>query len=995
MDNPTSSLFQGTDIKINNSQNNEEEEDIEDQKRRKEELQNLLTAALDDFNYDESTVNSSANVSFDEVQQNYRQASNPNEQLKVLYDVRVRELDSLRKEYNEFKTQAKKDIDGLKNKLLLSETEMRQIKISLKNVEDVVVEKTSNIKQLNDILNSKDVQLKDYEKAVENYKIEICTYQTAVNELQLKLADSSPFSTGAKRFNSEELQKAHQEQIAKLEYLLDEQTKAAKILEKEKMTLQQDMHNLIEQKTKNENEDNTTINALTKTVDDAQQQCRNLLDIVEMLTSENRHLQERLNEINSNDFGENNQKEALDYNTLLTHTEKLKKLLVDKSIQIDTLNTKLKNFESDMKELVEYRQLKCDIYKMEFQQCENKEHTKSLIVMQNDLQNYRRTIDDRNQQILTLNSTNRDLQEKIEEMLLQTRNDIQNLSHKYSLPQLEQMTEELKNAEERVKELQEKLDKSEERRLSLIQKLQESEKRIDNDFKKELNDQIVNIKNAEKDKHNLENQVKSLQKDLEVSLSEVKNLKQFSDELMRENAKMKLDLKQAQVQLENIESVSHRVCETDTIRNEYEELKQQLNQVMVHLQKSKSHKENPEIVTNLESDMEEFLLSLDRSDIRTVFENRIEQWKKSLDVIKTMLGAEADQVQAQFKETLQQLQESKHKIKALEDALEDMTNAKTIAEGEKCTYQYQIRDYENQLDHASKTIKYLETEVEDLTNKLRKKQETADQLHRNNIDKLREELSYKDNVLKICEENKNELSDLLHKTKLQLEEAKKEVLTLQRKLTDMNDKDVRRNLEKELKEAENHLEQSRVEEGNDCEGEHFKKCLQAEILKSELKLREDLQLEYLRKMRDIEKKYKQACSATNELYEEQLEKMKNQETRYREHLAKILSECAKKINEFENEKQSLISQINYVQAEYVDLKKHTLMNEESYKQLVKHIQTDSEKKVEEWKSWSRQFVSNCLKIETINKKSRDNVLAGMKNVDSEIAIIEKAYKEKV
>lgn len=38
MDIPTTSLFQGTDIKINNSQNNEEEEDIEDQKRRKEEV---------------------------------------------------------------------------------------------------------------------------------------------------------------------------------------------------------------------------------------------------------------------------------------------------------------------------------------------------------------------------------------------------------------------------------------------------------------------------------------------------------------------------------------------------------------------------------------------------------------------------------------------------------------------------------------------------------------------------------------------------------------------------------------------------------------------------------------------------------------------------------------------------------------------------------------------------------------------------------------------
>lgn len=38
MDNPGISLFQGTDININNSQNNEEEEDLEDQIRRKEEV---------------------------------------------------------------------------------------------------------------------------------------------------------------------------------------------------------------------------------------------------------------------------------------------------------------------------------------------------------------------------------------------------------------------------------------------------------------------------------------------------------------------------------------------------------------------------------------------------------------------------------------------------------------------------------------------------------------------------------------------------------------------------------------------------------------------------------------------------------------------------------------------------------------------------------------------------------------------------------------------
>ncbi|KAJ8932780.1 hypothetical protein NQ314_014484 [Rhamnusium bicolor] len=141
MDNPGSSLFQGPDIKINNSQNNEEEEDLEDQRRRKEELQNLLTVALDDFNYDESTVNSSTNISvasLDEMQQNYRQASDSNEQLKVLYDVRLRELSNIKTEYDNYKGEKTREIDVLKNKLLLSEAEMRQLKISLKNANDLL-----------------------------------------------------------------------------------------------------------------------------------------------------------------------------------------------------------------------------------------------------------------------------------------------------------------------------------------------------------------------------------------------------------------------------------------------------------------------------------------------------------------------------------------------------------------------------------------------------------------------------------------------------------------------------------------------------------------------------------------------------------------------------------------------------------------------------------------------------------------------------------------
>lgn len=74
--------------------------------------------------------------------------------------------------------------------------------------------------------------------------------------------------------------------------------------------------------------------------------------------------------------------------------------------------------------------------------------------MQNDLQNYKRIIEDKNQQILSLNSTNKELLEKLEDMLSQTRNDIQNFSHKYNLPQLEKMTEDLRTYQEKIAELE-------------------------------------------------------------------------------------------------------------------------------------------------------------------------------------------------------------------------------------------------------------------------------------------------------------------------------------------------------------------------------------------------------------------------------------------------------------------------------------------------------------------------------------------------------------
>lgn len=59
-------------------------------------------------------------------------------QLKILYDVRVREINNLREEYQNYKIEKDKEIGILKNKAILAEAEMRHIQSSLANSEGLL-----------------------------------------------------------------------------------------------------------------------------------------------------------------------------------------------------------------------------------------------------------------------------------------------------------------------------------------------------------------------------------------------------------------------------------------------------------------------------------------------------------------------------------------------------------------------------------------------------------------------------------------------------------------------------------------------------------------------------------------------------------------------------------------------------------------------------------------------------------------------------------------
>ncbi|XP_030749914.1 putative leucine-rich repeat-containing protein DDB_G0290503 [Sitophilus oryzae] len=988
MDNPGISLFQGADININNSQNNEEEEDLEDQIRRKEELQNLIQANLDDFKYDDSTINSSANISLasvDNFEQTYKDAITPNEQLQVLYQVRVREIQSLKEEFNKHKEKSKEEIDSLKHKNILLEAELRQTKVSLSNAEVLLVEKTQTINNLTNNLAERDKKIEHLTAILKENETELATYKSELTELELKLSSQKgPFNLNAK-FISEEYRKSLQEKISKLETCLEKERQKSEQWIKEREVLQEELQRLVVEKLDLEKDNG----AILINFNSAQSQCKDLISLIESLQKENKHFKERIRQLGENGSQNFDFDVSSGHNT--THQEKLKKMLLDKSIELDTLNTKLRCYEQDAKELLEYRQLKADIYNKDFQKCDNSSHTKDLLILQNDLQNYRRIIDDKDQQILTLNLNNTDLKEKIEEMLLQTRNEIQNISFKYNVPKLEVMSKELEKAEDTVKELSEKLEESEIQRLSLLKKLQSNTEKNETEIKNELVMCQDELKETLKLLEIEKNTNRDIFKELECTKNEVMNLKTKMEELKIKNQKLEENIKNS--------NKNEKKLEDDSLKKEYEQLKDQLKQVMQHLEKSNiksNQKESSSVVKEIKHQMDLFLINLENDIVeKGVLEEQICSWKKLLDDI---VAKEPDEVlKSHYKEALINLHSSNKKLKELENAVLELKSTVAVVENEKLRLSSELNDNVKRLENAERLCKKLELEIDEL-----KMLKVAYDEQCQNIDDLNHQLgetisnlqsketelkARKDKMIQI-EQEKMEMKKWFDKLKPEMDKLRNENIKLHNELKKEQNKG-----KKTLKTTgtqvslENGRHSSKNKE-NECD-------INNKLMNAELKLRDEIQIEYQKRINEIEKRYKNMCKDVKEVSKQYEDKLEQQEKQYKEYLKMILKECEKCTKETESEKLDLTTQLKSLKEEFDNYKSSVLGNEEKYVKLLKQMEKVSEKKVEAWRKWSKKVVTSCLDIEATNKKVRDKVLTNLKAYDQEIAEIQKAFDAKM
>ncbi|CAG9773057.1 unnamed protein product [Ceutorhynchus assimilis] len=773
MDTPGISLFQGADLQINNSKNVEEEEDLEDQQRRKEELQNLLQAKLDDFNYDDSTINSSTNVSIasvDNLEQLYKEALSPDEQIKILYDVRCREILALKEEYDKFKADKSKEVNSLKNQKILLEGELRQAGISMKNLESLLVDKTEEINNLTKNLKEKDTQMNKLQTLNTEYEGELVAYKSEVTELHLKLQkQKGAFNLDAK-FDSDEMRNSMQSKIEKLEKAYEEQTNKFEFCNAEKQVLQDEIARLAQEKIALESDNE----AILKSFDSAQLQCKDLINVIEVLKTENDHFKCRVEE-NSRRKSSSNQMNSSD-----TQSEKLKSMLVDKSIELDSLKTKLNSYEDNIKELLEYRQLKCDIYKKEFQKCDNKNHTKELLIMQNDLQNYRRIIEDKKQQILSLNANNKDLKEKIEDMILQTRNEIQNMSSKYNMPQLDSMKKELEKSEKMVNILTKKLQESEEERLSLFGKLNES--KLESDY--EL----------------LKNQLKNVMEYLEKnkcpkSLIEIKTkMQKFIEEIDNKESIEKGIIE------EQINSWKKLLDET-IITDADEALKTQYKEAIMNLQSSNEKiKELEEGIQDLKNSLtiaegEKCGLSMELKDVLGKLEES-EKSRRSLEEdlkniqIDEKTGKKIDHLKRQLEN---QKEKYNKKTTDLEAALESLS----LAENDKEEQKRWMDKMHNEIEKLKNINTKLERQLDVKNNGTMDQDEEAYKL------KLKEELNKMDIILReeIQIEYQNRITDLENEYKKTYRETSELCKKLKSDL-EQQDKKFREYLKLVLKECE-------------------------------------------------------------------------------------------------------------------------------------------------------------------------------------------------
>lgn len=298
---------------------NDDQEDAEaeeEQRRRQQELQNMMAYAFDDIGDEEnSTINSSFDVStsghvltsgLTGYEESSRQTSeinlddqylnaqfNSTEPLQVLYQVQDRELKRLHAELNGLRGEKEKEITGLKRKMLLIENEHNGTNISLKQCQDLLVEKKRDIDDhLNEINNLKDT-IDNITLAKRNSDEEAQLWKSKYMEIEQKmnLIDQGIYVPVPER----QIRNKYEQEISDLQQSLEQSQKNLENAIKAKSIAENEMKELKQSHEFLAMEKEEQVHTLYSQLENSKFQCHNLTDRIGSLEKEYQNLTNMLN----------------------------------------------------------------------------------------------------------------------------------------------------------------------------------------------------------------------------------------------------------------------------------------------------------------------------------------------------------------------------------------------------------------------------------------------------------------------------------------------------------------------------------------------------------------------------------------------------------------------------------------------------------------------------------------------------------------------------
>lgn len=353
-DNPGISLFQPGNLQIENDlQNLEEAEDIEDQRRLQGEMQNLFTNALDDFNFDDqSTFNSSTNASPEQsigtslyLKEKFKNAGF-DEQLKVLYEARVREVRTLQEQLEKQRKDSGYERDDIARKYLLSEANKDKAEISLKQAAEIIVDKTALLSKVtsenNDLKNAFESLQKDLAVLIDENGL-----LKNINQDILEQKDLIQKGFNKNSVSERMLEEVHSQEIKQLRNNLEGMNSRLQRKELDNEELLQKYKKLNREKDDLVIEKSGHINSLSDHLQSAQKQCRDLIQVIEQLTEENDRLKKSPSNISESIrlMGLKDQSDMI--NALHKELEKIKNSQLKQLMQYELLQ---KQYSEKMKE---------------------------------------------------------------------------------------------------------------------------------------------------------------------------------------------------------------------------------------------------------------------------------------------------------------------------------------------------------------------------------------------------------------------------------------------------------------------------------------------------------------------------------------------------------------------------------------------------------------------------------------------------------------------